>query len=125
MRDVLLIILGVCTTLLAGMFCEQVLVWMLRPAHQGEPVTLLPVIGECPSLERQLRWQYFCLQSQSYFGRRGVRLVIVDCGASGNTLRMAQLFCRDKTDAIVCTPEGLRRIIGNDTIYKAVALVLY
>lgn len=123
MRDVLLVIFGVCGTLVAGMACEQGLVWLLRPARHCGTVTLLPVTGECPSLERQLRWQYFCMQSHPC--RRGERLVIVDCGASENTLLKAEMFCRNRPGVIVSTPEGLRRIIGNDAIYKAVGIVLY
>lgn len=123
MRDVLLVLFGVCGTLVASILCEQVLIWLLRPARRCGTVTLLPVMGEVPSLERQLRWQYFCMQSHPC--RRGERLLIVDCGATEATLLKAELFCRDKPGVIVCTPEAVRRIIGNDAIYKAVALVLY
>ncbi len=123
MRDVLLVLLGVCGTLVAGVVCEQGLVWLLRPARRCGTVTLLPVTGDVPSLERQLRWQYFCMQSHPC--RQGERLLIVDCGATENTLQRAELFCRDKPGALVCNAEQLRRIIGNDAIYKAVALVLY
>ncbi|KAF5034105.1 hypothetical protein DSECCO2_599660 [anaerobic digester metagenome] len=123
MRDLLWVLLGVCGTLAAGMACEQGLIWLLRPARHCGTVTLLPVAGECPSLERQLRWQYFCMQSHPC--RRGERLLIVDCGATDNALHKAELFCRDRPGVMICTPEGLRRMIGNDAIYKAIALVLY
>lgn len=123
MREVLWILLGVCGTLTVSVLFEQVVVWLLRPTRRCGTVTLLPVTGEAPSLERQLRWQYFCLQSHPC--RSGERLLIVDCGASENTLLRAELFCRDRPGAMVCTPEQLRRVIGNDAIYKAVALVLY
>lgn len=123
MREVLLVLLGVCGALVVGVACEQGMVWLLRPTRRCGTVTLLPVMGDVPSLERQLRWQYFCMQSHPC--RRGERLLIVDCGATENTLQRAELFCRDKPGVMVCTAEQLRRIIGNDAIYKAVALVLY
>lgn len=123
MRDALLVLFGVCGTLAASILFEQAMVWLLRPTRRCGTVTLLPVTGECPSLERQLRWQYFCMQSHPC--RSGERLLIVDCGATENTLLKAELFCRDRPGAMVCTAEQLRRVIGNDAIYKAVALVLY
>lgn len=123
MRDVLLVLFGICGTLAASILFEQAMVWLLRPARRCGTVTLLPVTGECPSLERQLRWQYFCMQSHPC--RSGERLLIVDCGATENTLFKAELFCRNRPGAMVCTQEQLRRVIGNDAIYKAVALVLY
>ena len=102
MRDVILIILGVCATLLAGMGCEQGLIWLLRPARHSGTVTLLPITGECPNLERQLRWHYFCMQSHPC--RRGERLLIVDCGATDSALYKAELFCRDRPGVLVVTP---------------------
>ncbi len=123
MRDVLWILVGVCVTLTASVLFEQAMVWMLRPARRCGTVTLLPVTGECPNLERQLRWQYFCMQSHAC--RSGERLLIVDCGATENALLKAELFCRGRPGAMVCTPDQLRRVVGNDAIYKAVALVLY
>lgn len=123
MREALWVLLGVCGTLFLSVLFEMAMVWLLRPARRCGTVTLLPVTGECPNLERQLRWQYFCMQSQPC--RNGEWLLIVDCGADKSALQKAELFCRSRPGAMLCTPQELRLIIKNDAIYKAVDFVLY
>lgn len=123
MRDVLLVVLGACGALLVSMVCEELFMWLLRPAGKRCTVTLLPIAGDCRDLEPRLRWQLFCLRAHPC--RRGERLLIVDCGASEQTLLEADTFCRGKSDVLVCTADQLKRIIREDTVYKAVEVVLY
>lgn len=123
MQNVLMVLLGACSVLVLGMVCENLMVWLLRPARRRYSITVLPVFGDGVDIERQMRWQYFCMQSHPC--RRGDRLLIVDCGVTEQALQKAEMFCRGKMDVMICTGDQLKQIIRNDAVYKAVEVVLY
>ena len=123
MQNMLWVFLGICAAIVLSAIGEYVMIWLLRPSQRRFTVTLLPITGEGIDLERQLRWQYYCLQCHSCRG--GERLLLVDCGATEQALGKAEMFCRDKPGVMLCTKEQLRRIIQNDAVYKAVEIVLY
>ena len=106
MEYVLFSILGILSVLGLVLLMRQLQQFFLCPKRKCTAVTVLPVTGQMPELELQLRGLYADLQWNT--ACRPV-LLLVDMGAKQEELRICQAFCREHQEVRLCRIGELTR----------------
>ena len=81
-------------------------VFLSRREKLERMVVLIPAAGDAPALERTvagLRWTTVC-------GNRFERILIVDCGLSGEGRRLARLLALHSANVTLCTMDEAERL---------------
>ena len=82
---------------------------LVHPRRRGTipAVALVPACGE----EKKLEYTVRALERSRYEEGGFSRIVIVDCGLTGESLRVAELLCRDGLGVTLCSREELSGLI--------------
>lgn len=113
--------------LLAALGVFSIIEWTLaricRPKQKLRCINVLLLRGHCGQLESVLRYCYGAMRWSRWLA--GGLLLLADCGADEETLRIARSYCVGRNGVELCDEACLHRLFADDTVCKYLRIVLY
>lgn len=109
MKTAILIAIGLMASVGLGYILVALQRWILKPRYPTHVAAVLPVFGNEPDIEQQLRSAYTDLL-QGAFGTNPI-LLIADFGADVETLTVCTIFCQGCSYARICSGDDLPSVL--------------